>query len=395
MSERESLFSARFFVMCGFTFSVFFSALALFPTAPFHIQELGGSTFAAGLFLGLLTYASAFSAPLTGALGDRVGKRPVMLVASLAVVGITVGYASVTSYPVLLGLAFIHGIFWSSLLSNSSAYLVDILPESRRAEGLAYWGLATVLALALAPPAGFWLYERSWAWVCGLGVVLNLITAVIAFLLPAEATHRAPDVRPEPVSLSTVIEWRVLLIAVSLFLCTFGYGGVASFSSVYADVQGIEPKSIYLTTLALIVLVTRPFVGRLADRVGYAQVLVPTFGFVAIGLGLLAFAETRTLFVISALIFGLGFGTAYPVFTAYIFQHVPPDRRGAAFGSVITAFDIGIGTGSTTIGWLIQHFGFFSAFGLGALVSGFALPYFWLLDWRMFRHASPSDRPTP
>lgn len=379
-TARAPLFTARFFVMCGFTFTVFFSALALFPTAPFHIQELGGSTFAAGLFLGMLTYSSAFSAPLTGAFGDRVGKRPVMLTASLAIAGITIAYGVIPNYRILLGLAFVHGIFWSSLLSNSSAYMVDLLPESRRAEGLAYWGLATVLALALAPPAGFWLYERSWVWVCGVGTLLNLATAAIAFFLPGGS----PGVRAAPFVLSKVIEWRVLLIAVSLFLCTFGYGGVASFSAVYADVHGIEPKSIYLTTLALIVLVTRPFAGRLADRIGYTRMLMPSFGCVAVGLALLAFAETRPLFVISALIFGLGFGTAYPVFTAYIFRHVPPARRGAAFGSVITAFDIGIGTGSTTIGWLIQHFGFFSAFGLGAVVSGFALPYFFLLDWRMF-----------
>ena len=68
-----ALFTGRFFLMCGFTFTVFLSAFQLLPTAPFHILELGGSKFAAGLFLGLLTYSSAFSAPLTGGLADRFG----------------------------------------------------------------------------------------------------------------------------------------------------------------------------------------------------------------------------------------------------------------------------------------------------------------------------------
>ena len=54
--------------MCSFTFTVFLSAFQLLPTAPFHIRDLGGTTFASGLFLGFLTYASAFSAPLTGAI---------------------------------------------------------------------------------------------------------------------------------------------------------------------------------------------------------------------------------------------------------------------------------------------------------------------------------------
>ena len=70
--------------MCGYSFTVFLSAFQLFPTAPFHILALGGSTSAAGLFLGALTYASAFSAPVTGSLSDRFGPRRVLIVASVA-----------------------------------------------------------------------------------------------------------------------------------------------------------------------------------------------------------------------------------------------------------------------------------------------------------------------
>ena len=80
MSDR--LFTPRFFVMCGFTFTVFLSAFQLLPTAPFRILELGGTTFASGLFLGFLTYASALSAPITGAIADRIGRRRTLIIAS-------------------------------------------------------------------------------------------------------------------------------------------------------------------------------------------------------------------------------------------------------------------------------------------------------------------------
>ena len=79
--------------MCAFTFSVFLSLFQLLPTAPFRILELGGSTVAAGLFLGLLTYASALSAPFTGALADRFGRRRMLLVASLVIAGLSTAYA--------------------------------------------------------------------------------------------------------------------------------------------------------------------------------------------------------------------------------------------------------------------------------------------------------------
>src|SRR5512145_535878 len=103
-SSTDRLFTPHFFVMCGFTFTVFLSAFQLLPTAPFHIIDLGGSTFASGLFLGFLTYASAFSAPVTGALADRFGQRRILICASLALAVFSIGYAVVSDYRLMLAL---------------------------------------------------------------------------------------------------------------------------------------------------------------------------------------------------------------------------------------------------------------------------------------------------
>src|SRR6266513_6092941 len=73
------------------------SAFQLLPTAPFRIRNLGGTTFASGLFLGFLTYASALSAPFTGALADRIGRRRAMLIASAVITLCSVGYAATSS----------------------------------------------------------------------------------------------------------------------------------------------------------------------------------------------------------------------------------------------------------------------------------------------------------
>src|SRR6187200_2124208 len=118
--------------MCGFSFTVFLSAFQLFPTAPFHILDLGGSTFASGLFLGFLTYSSAFSAPFTGAIVDRIGQRRVLIFSSLALALFSLVYAVIPSVPVLLTLVLVHGVFWSGLMSASAAYMMNMLPERRR-----------------------------------------------------------------------------------------------------------------------------------------------------------------------------------------------------------------------------------------------------------------------
>jgi MFS family permease len=364
--------------MCGFTFTVFLSAFQLLPTAPFRIRELGGSTFASGLFLGFLTFASAWSAPLTGALADRIGRRRTLLVASAIICLCSAGYALTSSYRVMLALVVVHGIFWSGLLSASAAYLTSLLPERRRAEGIGYWGLSSVAAIAVAPPLAFWILRRGWIWIpvsCG---VLNVLMGLIAWTLHDPASP-ASDVHVN----GPLIEWRVLLRSVSLFLYSFGYGAITSFSAVYADALGISPKGLYLTTLALAILATRPLSGALADRIGYKQVFVPSLLLIAAGLSVLAWQPARAGLIVSASIFGVGFGTAYPVFVAYVMRDIHARRRGAAFGAILAAFDTGIGSGSTTAGWLIQRFGFSTAFGTAAVLAAIALPYFLVVDRRL------------
>ena len=102
------------------------------------------------------------------------------------------------------------------------------------------------------------------------------------------------------------------------------------------------------------------------------------------GLLLLALAQGTNTFLVSALVFGAGFGLMYPAFTSYVMAHVPTSRRGAAFGAMLAAFDTGIGTGSTTMGWLIHHTGFRIAFGIAAaVIAALSLPLFLFAERRL------------
>ena len=400
MTDR--LFTPRFFVMCGFSFTVFLSAFQLFPTAPFHILALGGSTFASGLFLGILTYASAFSAPLTGALVDRAGAKEVLVVASVAITAFSIAYAVIPDYRIMLALVVVHGIFWSGLLTGSGAYITNILPEHRRAEGLAYWGLSTIAAIAVAPPIGFWVFRFGWRVMCLEAAALNVLMACIAWTLPAQTRHMSvpPSSRASEmvggVGGATpprrLIEWKVLVLSFTLFLYSFGYGGVTSFTALYADANGVHPKGIFLTTLALAILVTRPMSGRLGDRFGYRRILLPSLVIVGAGLSILIFGGTKTHLIASAIVYGAGFGTAYPVFVGYVLRHVSRARRGAAFGAILACFDTGIGTGSTTMGWIIGAYGFPAAFGAGTVLCALSVPYFLIADPLVRRGRTSSDQ---
>jgi len=370
----ERVFTPRFFLMCGFTFTVFLSLFQLLPTVPFFILDLGGNTTVAGLFLGVLTFGSALSAPITGALADRMGKRRMLLVSSLAIAGFSVAYGLSPSYGLPLILVFFHGLFWSGLLSASSAYMTDLLPEKRRAEGIGYWGMSTMTAIGLAPGLGFWVYRFGWVWLCAEVALLNLVMFAIAWHLQ-EITVTAQ--RPKDAFFGRhMVEWGVLWVAMSLFLCSFGYGGITSFVAVLAEENGIAPKSVFFTAFAVVVLGTRPFSGRLADRMGPRRVFLPCLALVTVGITLTAVAETRSQLVLAAVVFGLGLGNMYPAFVAHVFKHVDPSRRGAAFGGILAAFDTGIGAGSIALGALAGHVGLRTAFGAAAVLSAFAIPYF-------------------
>jgi MFS family permease len=225
-----------------------------------------------------------------------------------------------------------------------------------------------MLATAVAPAVGLWMYRRGWEWLCVGTALLNLVMAAIAWRLPPDSTVAARLSRDRLLG-GSLVEWRVVAVTMALFLCSFGYGGIMSFVAVMSDQHGIQPRSIFFTAFALTVLVTRVFSGRLADRVGHRRFLMPCLALVTVGLAATALAQTRLQLVLAAVVFGIGFGNLYPAFVAYVLKFVDPARRGAAFGGILAAFDTGIGTGSIAVGWMAQHAGLRAAFGVGALLS--------------------------
>jgi MFS family permease len=382
MADR--LFTTRFFIMCAFSFTVFTSVFQLLPTAPYRVLEIGGSTFAAGLFLGLMTYSSALSAPFTGHVSDRIGHRPVLIAVSLILAGFTASYAVIGRHDVMLGVVVVHGVVWSALLAASSAYMMSTVPASRRAEGLSYWGLTSVLAIGAAPALGFWVYRHGWTALCLELTAMNLLMAFIAWRLPDDRSHTSNPVNPPTAPTPPHrVEWRVLGLSAGLALISFGYGGLTSFSALFADSLQVAPRNVFLTAMAFAVLVSRLTVGRTLDRIGHRRVLVRCLVAPPLGLAMLSLAQGPLTFVLAAIVFGAGFGLMHPAYSAYMMSHVATHRRGAAFGAMLAAFDTGIGTGSSAVGWLIHHGGFRVAYGVAAGIAVLALPCFLLAERRL------------
>ena len=216
-------------------------------------------------------------------MADRVGQRRVLIVQPGAD-GVFDRLRVHPERPVLLAVVVVHGVFWSGLLSASAAYMTNMLPERRRAEGIGYWGLSSSRGDG----------RRA------AGRVLDLPPRLVRAVHrgrgpePDHGHHRVAAAGAMPAARRTtatrrtgrgrLLEWRVLVISFTLFLYSFGYGGITSFTALYADANGVTPKGIYLTTLAIVILVTRPLSGRLGDRFGYRRVLLPCLILISGGL---------------------------------------------------------------------------------------------------------------
>jgi MFS family permease len=372
MSSPEPLFTRRFLGLWLFAFVTFFAAFQLLPVVPFRIMQLGGTKAQAGWFLSVYALASAFSAPLMGNLADHVGRKRMLMTSSVLFVLFSLLYGVIKIVPLLLGIAIVHGCLWSGLIASASAIMSEFIPETRRNEGLAYWGLSSTFAIALAPAAGLIIFERAgWFALCGELATLSILTFAWASQLPVEHQHIEAAH-----SFRDAWDVQVIRAALSLSVICFGYGGVTSYVAILSRERGIKPESLYFTVFAIAIVVVRVFTSRLGDRLGPKMMLYPAYGSIPIAFAILAIATRPWQIVTSASLFGLGMGAAYPAFANFLLMNTDPKRRARTFGSIVMAFDTGIAAGSLAIGAIGQRFSLGMAFTIAAALSCLAIPIF-------------------
>jgi MFS family permease len=387
-SPREPLFTARFLSLWLFQCGTFFSAFQLLPVIPLRIIELGGSKAAAGLFLAVYTFASAFAAPVMGTIADLVGRRRMLVLASLLFVVFSLAYGVVPWLPVVLLIAIIHGAIWSSILSSASAIMTDFIPVSRRVEGLGYWGLAPTVAIAIAPAVGMHVHHFGWFALCAELAALSALMALWASRLPGGHERSQEADLPR---VAELWDFRVLKTSLSFAVVSFGYGGITSYVAILSRERGIQPESLFFTVFATSVIIVRVVTARIGDRHGPKVLLYPAFLSMPLAFGLLATAQSRMQMIAAAILWGIGLGAAFPAFMTYVVTHTDAQFRGRTFGSVILAFDTGIGLGSIVIGAIGARWSLGTAFGIAAALSCLAIPIFLSTSRQMERGTAVAD----
>lgn len=365
---------------------------------PLYAIHLGGSNSVAGLMMGIFMISAILFRPLFGTLVDTKSRRMVLMTGAMISTLSFFSYTFALSVGMLLVLRAVNGIGFSANTNASGTVVADIIPSSRLAEGIGYYGISNTLATAVGPALTLLIIKAfSYQALFITAFVIGIVSFICSYFMKYE--EKQPKVKSVILEQVKIIPNKVLTrqkIADSIFekkaispsfvmlFIALAMGSIITFIPTYAMTRGIENISIFFTVYALSLLLTRLFGGRLADRYGESTVVLPGFILMIIAFIILAFATTISLFLVSAVFYGLGFGFVQPTLNAVMIKSCPPNRRGAGNSTFFTAMDLGSGGGAVLWGFVSQNTSFTFVYLLCAvciIVSWIA--YSWLLQRKL------------
>ncbi|TNJ62244.1 MFS transporter [Paenibacillus hemerocallicola] len=342
----------------------------LLPTLPLYIKQLGGNDAMIGLVAGIFTLAAVVFRLFVGGLLDRYGRRPFMLL-GLLLFGISIyAYEWAGGIAVLIALRIVHGAGWAFSTTAIGTSITDVVPEKRRGEGMGWYGVSMTVSMAIGPMLGTWIIMNySFSHMFGIAAAFSAMALALAF---AAKIPFQPHANKGSISL---IEKSLLPVMAGLFFLAVSYGGITAFMPIFADTIAVNPGFFFLV-YAVSLTVIRPVAGKLSDRYGETAIIIPSLIITFLALIVVSQAGNMAGVAVSAVLYGIGFGSAQPAFQSVALKLAPPDRKGVANASFFTAFDLGIGLGSIALGSLSLYIGYQGVFAASAVSVACSLVIF-------------------
>lgn len=391
-APRPALWTARFGLACVANFLMGMSFYVLMPTLPFHLVEqlrIGEATV--GLVLSSYVIAALLVRPFSGFIVDRFNAKHAYLLALAAYVLFTSGYLLAHTVLVFVLVRLGIGMTFAVMSTAANTQAIDIIPSARRGEGIGFFGLMSSLAMALGPMAGLWLMDRyPFQAIFEAAVAAGVAGLVAASLVHAPRKRR--DGAATVLSLDRFLLVRGIPLALNLAVIGLGYGMLLAFAAIHGKQLGAGNTGIFFTLMAVGMMVSRAFSGRLID--GGRVVVATNGGTLAIvaGLGLMAWAGAPATYYLSGLLAGFGFGVVYPAYQTMMVNLGGHAQRGTAVATYFCALDVGIGAGMVLAGMIAARFGLSAAFAGGAaLALGAGLVYALALSARFVRAPVPAE----
>ena len=328
----------------------------IIPELPAYLSSLGGEDYK-GLIIALFTLSAALSRPFSGKLADKIGRIPVMMVGAIVCFVVGSLYPLLTFVSGFLFLRFAHGFSAGFTPTGASAYVADIVPYQKRGEALGIQSLFGSLGMAAGPAVGGWIAS---VWSINTVFYSAAFTAIFSILILLRLKETLQEKEPLTWGMFSlgrheIIEKRVLLPSVILFLSVFSFGVVLTIIPDFSSHLGIKNKGLFFAVFTLSSLGIRLIAGRTSDRYGRVVVLRAAVVCMMAAMVAVAFAESKTVLLSSGILFGAAVGMYSPTTTAWVVDRSLDKFRGRALATMYIFLESGIGVGAVISGWLYAN----------------------------------------
>lgn len=375
---KDRLVTPSYCFILAANFLLYFGFYILMPVLPFYLTEVFGlGKGSIGTILACYTVAALLVRPFSGYLLDAFARKPLYLLAFTVFTSVFGLYLLAGSVLLFVALRIVHGLSFGMVTVAGNTIVIDIMPSSRRGEGIGYYGLANNIAMSLGPMTGLFLhdyYSFTVIFLSALGCCLAGL--VMASLVKTPVKPRIE--RDSPISLDRFILLKGIPVGIDLLLISIPYGITTTYVAMYAKSIGVvSGTGLFFTFMALGMAVSRMFSGRQVDHGKITQVIMAGIGIVIfcyIGLfvcePLFAVSETLVKIILygSALALGVGSGMMFPAFNTMFVNLGRNDQRGTATSTYLTSWDVGIGIGLVTGGVIGGAYSFSYAYLIGAVL---------------------------
>lgn len=383
---KDKLVSPSFCYILAANFLLFFAFYLILPILPFYLKEqFMADKSMIGFILSCYTLACLCIRPFSGYLLDTFSRRPLYLLAYAIFMVIFAGYMVASLLSIFIILRILHGFAFGMVTVSGNTIVIDILPSSRRGEGIGYYGLANNLAMSFGPMTGLFMHASfSYETIFSCSLISCFLGLMMAYLV--KTPYKQP-IKKEPVSLDRFFLVKGTWAGISLLMLSIPYGMTTTYVAMYAEEIGISVNSgLYFTFMAIGLAVSRLFSGRQVDKGRITRVISLGMYLACISFFALASLErlmrwdstfTSYLYIGIALSQGVAFGTMFPAFNTLFVNLASNNQRGTATSTYLTSWDVGIGIGLMMGGSIAQEFGGFNhAYLFGACLTVISTLFF-------------------
>lgn len=371
--SRTRLWTKDFVIVSSINFFITLIFYLLMVTlAIYAVNELDASTSEAGLISGIFIIGTLIGRLFIGRFIDSIGRKKTLFIGLIFFTLTTILYFVDLGIGFLLVNRLIHGMAMGMASTATGTIVAQIIPPTRKGEGIGYYSMSATLATAIGPFIGLFMAQHTsfqviFSFCLALGVI-SLITAFFLYVPALKVTAKVTE--SKGFKLSNFIEPKALPISIITLLLAFCYSSVLSFISFYAiEIDLVNTASFFFVVYAVAVLLSRPFSGPLMDRKGSNFIMYPAFIIFGVGLLLLSMTTNSFTLLAAGFLIGLGFGNMQSSSQAIAVKLTPPHRMGMATSTFFIMLDAGLGFGPYILGFIIPVTGYSTLYViLGVLV---------------------------